>query len=61
LTIGRNNGQNGWEQQNLHIITKFTQVLEHCLLRQIMGKIPGWGLKVERRGNIRGQKNSLRK
>jgi len=49
------------EQQSLHIIIKCTQVLEHCLSRQITGKIPGWGSREERRGNMQGQRNSSRR
>jgi len=43
LIIGKNNGLNGWEQQNLHITIKCTRVLKRYLLKQIMGKILEWG------------------
>ena len=35
----------------MHITIKHTQVLGHHLLRQIMGKIPGWGSKGGRKEN----------
>jgi len=57
-----NHRQEQWlEWQSLHIITKHTQVLECCLLRQIMGKTPGWDLREGRKENMKEQKNSSRK
>jgi len=36
-------------------------ILGHCLSRQIMDKIPGWGSRGERRRSTKEQKNSLKR
>jgi len=57
LIIGRNNGQNGWEQQSSHTTIKYTQVLGCHLSRQITDRIQGWDSREERRGNMWEQKS----
>jgi len=53
LITGKNNNQNSRELQSLHIITRYTQVLEYHLLKQITDKTPEWDLRKERKGNTR--------
>ena len=49
MIIGKNSGQNSWEQQSLYTIIKHTPVLEHHLSRQIMDKTQEWDSREERR------------
>jgi len=45
LITGKSNGQIGWEQQNLHIITKSMQQQKYCHFKQTMAKTQEWDLK----------------
>ena len=61
MIIGKNNGLNGWEQQNLHIIIKYTQVLEQCLLKQNYGQDPRMGFEGRKKGKYKRAKKFIEK
>ena len=61
MIIGKNNGLNGWEQQNLHIIIKHTQVLEQCLLKQNYGQDPRMGFEGRKKGKYKRAKKFIEK
>ena len=58
MTIDKNSGQIGWEWQNLHITTKFTQQQKYCHSKQTMVETQEWDSRGEEGGSTKQQKSS---